>query len=206
MNWEMLQREIAGCRECTERWRGLVVDPLQIGEIPSPPVNVRILFVGVAPTNMSGRNKGAHFYSTSKDNLRSGLFKLLQRFIKNPLQGLSLEEGNEIFHQHNFFFVHAGKVRPVGQNAPPVESLLYCSGQHLKKEICSLNPKTICFLGKNNLAKVVQSFFGKEIGEKPMLVSLNGWKGWVTLAPQPLRGGEKRTALILKNLLDLTEG
>ena len=38
-----------------------------------------------------------------------------------------------------------------------------------------------------------------------MLVSLNGWKGWVTLAPQPLRGGEKRTALILKNLLDLTE-
>jgi len=130
---------------------------------------------------------------------------LLQKFIKISPQGLSLEQGDEIFHQHSFFFVHAGKVRPVGQDAPPVESLLYCSEQHLKKEISSLKPKAICFLGKNNLTKVAQSLFGKEIGENPVKASLSEWKGWVTVCPQPIRGGEKRTALILNALLELTK-
>jgi len=52
-------------QECITKWRGQVTDPLQIGEIPLPPAFVRILFVGVAPTDREGMNKGSHFYSSS---------------------------------------------------------------------------------------------------------------------------------------------
>ena len=60
--WHDTQREIAACEECIGRWKGLVTQPLRVGEIPDPPPIVKILFVGVAPTNREGKNTGNHFY------------------------------------------------------------------------------------------------------------------------------------------------
>lgn len=123
MRWQDAQRDISICEECVSRWRGRVTAPLQIGEIPDPPSFVKILIVGVAPTDLEGRNKGGHFYSSAGDNLRRGLFRLLNDRFAIPLNGLSLEEGNQLFHGEEYFFVHAGKTRPVGWDASPLETL-----------------------------------------------------------------------------------
>lgn len=203
MKWHDIQKEIAVCLECVGRWKGLVTQPLQVGEIPHPPPIVKILFVGVAPTNLEGKNKGSHFYSQAGDNLRNGLFRLLEERFHIPLNGLNLESATAAFHQQGYFFVHAGKTRPVGQDAPPREVLSYCVNRHLRAEINILNPLAICFLGLNNLAPVTKSLFERQIGDVPVRASLDRWTGWVALAPQPVRGGEKRTAPILENLLSL---
>jgi len=207
MRWQDSQRDISICEECISRWRGRVTEPLHIGEIPDPPSFVKILFVGVAPTDRMGKNSGNHFYSEARDNLRSGLFRLLEELPKERfrvrLNGLSLEQATRILHRQGFFFVHAGKSRPVGQNAPPREALMYCANRHLRAEISILDPLAICFLGLNNLTPVTQSLFERHIGEVPVRASLDRWTGWVVLAPQPVRGGAKRTALILENLLSL---
>lgn len=93
MKWQDTQKEIAVCLECVGRWKGLVTQPLQVGEIPHPPPIVKIRFVGVAPTNREGKSKGSHFYSQAGDNLRNGLFRLLEERFHIPLHGLSLESG-----------------------------------------------------------------------------------------------------------------
>ena len=205
MRWQDAQRDISICEECVSRWRGRVTAPLQIGEIPDPPSFVKILFVGVAPTDLEGRNKGGHFYSSAGDNLRRGLFRLLNDRFAIPLNGLSLEEGNHLFHGEGYFFVHAGKTRPVGRDAPPLETLAYCSNRHLRSEVSILNPLAICFLGVTNLAAVASALFKRQISETPVQAFLDQWTGWVALAPQPVRGGEKRTALVLEQLFSLAK-
>lgn len=205
MRWQDAQRDISICEECVSRWRGRVIAPLQIGEIPDPPSFVKILFVGVAPTDLEGRNRGGHFYSSAGDNLRRGLFRLLNDRFAIPLNGLRLEEGNQLFHGEGYFFVHAGKTRPVGRDAPPLETLAYCSNRHLRSEVSILNPLAICFLGVTNLAAVASSLFKRQISETPVQASLDQWTGWVALAPQPVRGGEKRTALVLEQLFSLAK-
>lgn len=205
MRWQDAQRDISICEECVSRWRGRVTAPLQIGEIPDPPSFVKILFVGVAPTDLEGRNKGGHFYSSAGDNLRRGLFRLLNDRFAIPLNGLSLEEGNQLFHGEGYFFVHAGKTRPVGRDAPPLETLAYCSNRHLRSEVSILNPLAICFLGVKNLAAVASALLKRQISETPVQASLDQWTGWVALAPQPVRGGEKRTALVLEQLFSLAK-
>ena len=205
MRWQDAQRDISICEECVSRWRGRVTAPLQIGEIPDPPSFVKILFVGVAPTDLEGRNKGGHFYSSAGDNLRRGLFRLLNDCFAILLNGLSLEEGNQLFHGEGYFFVHAGKTRPVGRDAPPLEMLAYCSNRHLRSEFSILNPLAICFLGITNLAAVASSLFKRQISETPVQVSLDQWTGWVAVAPQPVRGGEKRTVIVLQRLVSLVE-
>lgn len=185
------------------RWKGLVVDPLEFGEIPDPPTKINILFVGVAPTRREGRNKGRHFYSSVGDSLRRGLFRLLSRHFEIALTDLSREEGNRAFHAHGFFFVHAGKVRPVAHDAPPVEPLVYCANRHLRDEIEILQPKAICFLGLNNLVSVTRSLFGRQVSETPQRASIDEWTGWVALAPQPVRGNEKRAKLVIEKLRNL---
>lgn len=203
MKWQDAQKEIAVCEECVHQWKGWVTEPLATGEIPNPPPLVKILFVGVAPTNRTGRNKGAHFYSSAADNLRRGLFRLLKNSFDVPLKDLNVEAGNAAFHRQGYFFVHAGKSRPVGQSAPPPDALAYCANRHLRTEISILNPRAICFLGVTNLEFVTWSLYRKRIGETPVQASLGRWIGWVALAPQPVRGGEKRTAPILGKLLSL---
>src|SRR5712692_6754344 len=98
MRWQDSQRDISICEECVSRWRGRVTEPLQIGEIPDPPSFVKILFVGVAPTDRKGKNSGNHFYSAARDNLRNGLFRLLEERFRIPLNGLSLEQAKCAFH------------------------------------------------------------------------------------------------------------
>ena len=205
VKWREAQREIAVCDECASRWRGRVSAPLEIGEIPDPPSPLKILFVGVAPTDREGRNKGHHFYSSTGDNLRRGLFSLLGDRFRIAIKDLSLEEGNKVFHGLGCFFVHAGKTRPIGQDAPPLETLAYCSNRHLRSEISILNPLAICFLGVTNLSVVALSLFKRQIGETPVQVSLDRWAGWVVLAPQPVRGGEKRTAIVIQKLVSLVK-
>lgn len=205
MKWQDAQKEIAACNECVSRWKGRVVAPLQIGEIPDPPPIVKILFVGVAPTNREGKNKGSHFYSAAGDNLRRGLFRLLAERFGIPLRGSNLAGAKSIFHQQGYFFVHAGKVRPVGQDAPLQDALVYCASRHLRAEISILNPLAICFLGLNNLIPVTRSLFQHQISEVPVRASLDRWTGWVVLAPQPVRGGEKRTSIVLQRLVSLIE-
>ncbi len=202
MEWQDTQGDIAVCQECIGRWKGLVIQPQQVGEIPDPPPIVKVLFVGMAPTNREGKNKGNHFYSAARDALRNGLFRLLGI----PLDGLRLEEAISVFHRRGYFFVHAGKIRPVGQDAPPRDALMYCANRHLRVEINILNPVAICFLGVTNLALVTTALFDRQIDEIPVRVSLDRWTGWVALAFQPVRGGEKRTALVLEKLLSLVNG
>ena len=203
VKWREAQREIAVCDECASRWRGRVSAPLRIGGIPDPPSPLKILFVGVAPTDREGRNKGHHFYSSTGDNLRRGLFSLLGDRFRIAIKDLSLEEGNKVFHGLGCFFVHAGKTRPVGQDAPPLEMLAYCSNRHLRSEISILNPLAICFLGVTNFSVVALSLFKRQIGETPVQVSLDRWAGWVVLAPQPVRGWEKRTTIVIQKLVSL---
>jgi uracil-DNA glycosylase len=205
MKWQEAQKEIAVCEECVHQWKGRVTEPLATGEIPNPPPLVRILFVGVAPTNRTGKNKGAHFYSSAADNLRRGLFRLLKHSFDVPLKDLNLEAGNAAFHRQGYFFVHAGKARPVGHDAPPEEALVFCSNRHLRKEVLFLNPRAVCFLGVNNLGTVARSLFQRNISETPVQAHSDDWTGWVALAPQPVRGGERRTALVLERLLTLVK-
>ena len=72
---------------------------------------MKILFVGVA--QQTARD-GTREYTSTGDNLRRELFRLLNDRFAIPLKGLSLEKGNNLFHGEGYFFVHAGKARPVG--------------------------------------------------------------------------------------------
>lgn len=148
--------------ECPRRWRDDVINPLALGQIPEPPPAVDILFVGVTPTAHEGRNKGAHFYSSSKDPLRMGLFSLLGRaeFGLN-LAGLSLAEENKAFHEAGCFFVHAAKVRPIADPAPPSDAIAFCAARHLRYEILLLRPKAVCFLGVNNASFAAAALLAK---------------------------------------------
>ncbi len=197
--WRELQTKIQGCRECLNRWHEEVVQPLRQREIPDPPGKIKILFVGVAPTAQTGRSHGTHFYSNEKDLLRRGLLKLLTE-RDSAWEDQSLRDGNRKFHDANYFFVHAAKVRPITKPAPPKEAIGFCALRHLKKEILLLKPTAICFLGKNNATPAAKALFGVTVGEKPQKVELEGWKGWAVVADQPRRGWEKQTTKVLKEL------
>ncbi|RMH37296.1 MAG: hypothetical protein D6690_02715 [Nitrospirae bacterium] len=200
MPWQRLQAEISGCRECMTRWPEHVSDPLAMGEIPDPPPSIEILFVGVAPTNLLGRHRGTHFYSSPSDPLRRGLFRLLQEHFHVPLSLVSMEDDNRTFHAHGYFFVHAGKARPLGLDAPPRDALSYCARRHVSSEIPALKPKAICFLGKTRLSSIAEALFDQPIAMEPVLASLGDWSGWVALAPQPVRGNASRTLQVLSLL------
>src|SRR2546422_8704665 len=96
--WCGLQKQIAQCRDCVSRWPTEVIRPLSVGEIPDPPRHVDVLFVGVGPTPQEGKFHGEHFYSTTGDLLRRGLFVLLEEKCAVDLTTLSLADGNRAFH------------------------------------------------------------------------------------------------------------
>ncbi len=199
--WKSIQHEIAVCRECIGRWPKRVIFPVTPGEIPDPPDRIKILFIGVAPTAQDGQNEGSHFYSSPCDQLRNGLFRLLRTELSIPFEGLELDADNNLFHRSGFFFVHAAKVRPIGNNAPPPAAILFCAQRHLRKEIVLLNPHAVCFVGANNLMPVAQALFGAKISEVPRPVSLDAWSGLAAVAHQPIRGWKNRTAKTIELLL-----
>lgn len=200
MNWRSLQSAIASCADCVTRWPGEVCRPLSVGEIPTPPGKVEILLVGVAPTPEQGPDHGGHFYSSTADKLRAGVFRLLAGEPFNvPLMGLSLEEGNRRFFEAGYFFVHAAKVRPVVRLAPPRDCMRHCASRHLREEIALLEPTAICFMGKGNAGPAAATLFG-DAGSEPREATVGNWRGLVAVAPQPVRGHERTTREVLVRL------
>ncbi len=174
-----------------------VAGPLRPGEIPDPPQAVEILFVGVAPTALEGANKGRHFYSSSRDALRRGLFRLLSECgLDLARADLDLATGNARFHAAGCFFVHAAKVRPVRRLAPPRTVIGACAPHHLRAEILALTPKVVCFLG-GKTDPAAKSLFGRSLRGVLQPVELGQWKGQAVLMPQPVRRGVSGARSIL---------
>lgn len=198
--WRKLQQDIEHCKECLTKWSKDITHPLRVGEIPDPPRDIKLLFVGVAPTAAKGRNRGNHFYSSQTDGLRLGLFGVLDGLLKTRLleeNANSLSESNKSFHNADLFFVHATKVRPIQDDAPPADAIAFCAEQHLRFEIPLLQPKGVCFVGKNNTKAAASRLFGQEIGETPTIAMLGAWRGLVAIAHQPRRGWEEKTHAVI---------
>ncbi len=205
--WVDLQREIASCRKCREKWSKEITSPLSVGEIPDPPQKVKLLFVGVAPTPSRGKNKGNHFYSDVSDTLRVELFKMLDTLLENAnlshRNASSKEDGDSAFHGLSFFFVHAAKVRPITKSSPSHSAIRFCARRHLAHEIQALKPSVVCFLGAIHAAPAAYELFGDAMGEEPIDASLGGcsWRGKVLLAPQPVRAGKATAPVVLRRAL-----
>ena len=200
-NWVNIQSEIEKCSDCIGKWPGHIKQPLEEGEIPHPPAHVRLLFVGVAPTPIEGMSRGGHFYSSCRDPLRAGLFKVLDGVFNSRLSNLDLSAGNTVFHELGCFFVHCAKVRPIRHPAPPADAIRYCALKHLKEEIQALRPQGICFLGINNAGPAADALFGTELSTNALRVTLGTWLGWAAVAHQPRRGWERYTKAAIEQLL-----
>lgn len=207
--WEALQIKIAECTACLDRWKGQVANPLQLGEIPAPSGRIKILFVGVAPTPLKGKNQGAHFYTSRGDSLRIGLFKVLDDLLERNFvetNRRSKDAAEAAFHAAGFFFVHGAKVRPVKKSAPPRKAIRFCARQHLLEEIQLLQPEAVCFLGANNAAPAGESVFDQPLTGVPVMCHIGGWAGWVVLAPQPIRAGKALAPTVIERLLKKLRG
>jgi len=201
IEWARIQHEIEACQECCRRWPADVSSPLAVGEIPRPPRRVDILFVGVAPTRRGGRSRGTHFYSETSDALRRGLFALLNEpNFGIPLRERALRDGTAAFHESGCFFVHACKVRPVRNDAPPRDAIRHCAQRHLAMEIQTLRPRGVCFLGRNHLSDVASALFGQALDETPVSVRLGTWRGVAAVTHQPVRGWAEQTRRTLEHL------
>jgi uracil-DNA glycosylase len=166
---------------------------LAAGEIPAPPERVKVLFVGVAPTPEEGMTTGGHFFASATDNLRVGLFKLLDQPPYNfSISRLPLADGNRRFFEAGLFFVRAAKVRPIADLSPPRPCTRYCARRHLRAEIEYIGPRAICFLGETNAAPAAKELFGREVGSEPREARLGGWTGLVAVSPQPVRNNTNR--------------
>lgn len=202
VRWEEIENDIASCNGCTARWPSQVCRPLSRREIPNPPKRVKLLFVGVAPTPHEGQSSGGHFYTSAADKLRVGVFRLLSNEpFDLSLSSLPLEEGSRRFVDAGLFFLRAAKVRPIRKLSPPHECIRYCARRHLGAEIEYIAPGAVCFIGLGNAAPAAEELFGAGVGWEPQARQLHSWSGLVALAPQPIRGHEVRTKMIVKRLL-----
>lgn len=145
--WDQIQDKVSSCRLCEKQFPLIPVNypPGKIyptyEEIPK---RIKVLFIGVAPPQ-----KGRHFYSDSHDKLRSGLFGVLASlgyFCSN------IEE----FHRLGFFLIHCAKCAIKETTKPSKQVSLFCTQQHLKREIEGLMPDAVCWLSKNVGWKVCQ--------------------------------------------------
>ena len=138
-------------------------------------------------------NTGGHFYASSTDNLRVGLFGLLDQSPYNfSISRLSLADGNRRFFEAGLFFVHAAKVRPITDLSPPRPCTRYCARRHLRAEIEYIAPRAVCFLGETNAAPAAKELFGREVGSEPREGRLGSWSGLVAVSPQPVRNNRNR--------------
>ena len=210
--WTELQDDIERCRTCIDQRPTEVALPLRRGEIPAPPAEIRVLFVGVAPTRLAGKSRGMHFYSNRTDLLRTALFRALDR----PPFRMALTAANErskneadcMFHRAGFFFVHAAKIRPTTCDAPPTAILTFCAKQHFQAEIELLRPHAICFLGntRGHQPAVARALFGRRLGNVPERATTGSWTGLAAVAAQPRRRGVPRAAGSLRALWEVLEG
>ena len=157
---------------------------------------IRILFVGVAPTDIKGRYRGTHFWSHRRDLLRKGLFRVLDEVLQSRLSEASersADEANTAFISAGFFFVHSTKIRPIGMSAPPGAAIAYCATRHLAGEIEALVPQSVCFLGKN-AGLAAAAVFGADVKVVGGTLRLGKWIGRVACSYQPRRGWDRNGA------------
>ena len=82
--WHDTQREIATCEECIGRWKGLVTQPYESGKSPTL-LHCENSICRRCPNKSRGKDTGNHFLSAAGDNLRNGLFRLLEERFDIPL-------------------------------------------------------------------------------------------------------------------------
>jgi hypothetical protein len=78
--------------------------------------------------------------------------------------------------------------------------MAFCARRHLAKEIVTLQPRAMCFLGATSLPKVTQALFGRRASAEPRLERCESWTGLVSLVDQPVRGWEDKTRAALTEL------
>lgn len=207
VRWRTIQQGIASCQDCIRGQHELVGSPLSVGEIPDPPPTIDVLFVGVAPTSLSGKHKGRHFWSNVNDPLRIGLFSVLDELIDSRLRavnGHSKSAADVDFCARKFFFVHSCKVRPVPAKlkAPPDNVVAACARRHLTEEIVSLRPRAVCFLGYNTApaAALLGLWIDDRVATAELKCEAGEWNGLGMATVQPVRGAERRTVVAMRRL------
>lgn len=199
--WRDVQRRIATCRECCDSWPNEVICPLGADEMPDPPEEIDILFVGVAPTPQERGSKGKHFYSSPSDRLRGGLFSILSAEpFSLKVRQRDPDKNLSAFHEEKCFFVHAAKVRPISEDSPPPDAIVYCAKRHLLEEIELLQPRAVCILSKTQVGPVTADIFGRPISSEMERLTVGSWTGYVVLSPQPVRRGIPVSRVVLKQL------
>lgn len=181
--WRELQADVAGCTRCNRDVREVRVDcppGLLYPQGIEPPGSIRILFVGVAPPE-----NGRHFYTDPSDNLRRGLFDVLEQ-LRRPCRTV------EGFITRGFFLVHTAKCAIRGTAKPDLRVSRFCASTHLRREIECLVPDGLCFLSKNIAFPVCADLlpgwghpgpvlFGQLVtvvaADKPVQVVATAWPG-----------------------------
>ena len=195
--WVELQAEVAGCTQCDSQFPKACVDcppALLYPEGIRPSRQVRVLFVGVAPPE-----NGSHFYTDSSDNLRRGLFEVLEQ-LGRPCSDIPS------FVARGFFLVHAAKCAIRGTTKPNLRVSKFCASIHLRKEVECLMPDGLCFLSKNIGFPVYTDLSCRwhvsrppEFGEMGTL-TINGRSTRVITTAWPGRGHEALTQLHVDSL------
>ena len=198
MSWENLQKRMASCTLCQAQFPQVPVECPPGLLYPSPPGQVKILFVGVAPPRM-----GDHFYSNSSDKLRIALFPLLSNL---GYQCCSVSE----FLSHGFFLTHTAKCSVADNWRANRDLSLFCAAEFLRQEIDLLKPHGVCILSKK-VGPVVAHMLSRSWGNgsSPTTGSVadlritNG-RTHLIVTSQPVRGwGEKYTRQHVAALLEV---
>lgn len=196
--WTLLQVDVEGCTRCATDLPDVRVEcppGLLYPQGIEPPDPVRVLFVGVAPPE-----NGRHFYTDPSDNLRRGLFDVLEQ-LGRPCRTV------DGFIARGFFLVHTAKCAIRGTTKPDLVVARLCASVHLRKEIECLLPDGLCFLSKNIGFPVCADLlphwghsgrveFGEvtmvALGDRPVQVVTTAWPG---------RGHEALTKAHVQSLL-----
>ena len=137
---EQVHETITVCCDCKREFRSakfsVVCPPGRL--YPTPPQNVTVLFIGVAPPRA-----GEHFYTLANDGLQRGLFSVLSEC------GFECRTIDD-FHAHGFYLSHTAKCPIAGTPKPKREVCVFCTSKYLPAEIHALQPDAVCFLSKTN--------------------------------------------------------
>lgn len=133
---EIVHASIAVCCDCKREFHSapfsVVCPPGPL--YPTPPPNVAVLFIGVAPPRA-----GEHFYSSPNDGLQQGLFSVLSEC------GFGCHTIDD-FHARAFYLSHTAKCAIAGTPKPKRKVCVFCASKHLTAEIRALRPDAVCFL------------------------------------------------------------
>jgi uracil-DNA glycosylase len=183
-----LEQEMTSCTLCRKHLSGTPVQCPPGKLYPTPSINLKVLFVGVAPPR-----SGDHFYSNPADKLRLGLLPLLGT-LGYPCR--SIKE----FLDRGFFLTHTAKCAVAGNWRANPEVSSFCAPRFLRREIEILRPKVVCILSKTvgpavaaDLCRAWGNASTPAAGDV-VDVELPGGRIRLLVTSQPVRGwGEKFT-------------